>query len=248
MKKLLSILLILANIWACSSSRDTANMTPDEHFGYAMELYNDMDYELAISEFQTILLQYPGSIVNDDAQYYLGLAYFNKEQFLLSAYEFSKLIRDIPGSPFVPDAQYMLAEAYYRLSPPYPLDQAYTKKAIEEFQAFIEFFPTNERVEEAEIKIREMNDKLAEKEYRSAMIYEKMGYNLAAIEYYGGVVESYHDTRFAPLALYNKIQLQLQRNMTGAALRDITDFLSRYPSHPRAVELQSAQNMILSGS
>ncbi|MFC2082282.1 outer membrane protein assembly factor BamD, partial [Bacteroidota bacterium] len=125
--------LALIILWGCSAKVDTTLFAPDEHFNYAFSLYENEDYDLAVREFQSILLQYPGSTVNDDAQFYLASTYFNRAQYLLSVYEFAKLLRDIPTSPFVPQSQFMLAEAYYRLSPPFALDQAYTKKAIEEF-------------------------------------------------------------------------------------------------------------------
>jgi outer membrane protein assembly factor BamD len=232
----------------CAGTKDTANMTPQEHFDYAMELYNEEDYELTLNELQTILLQYPASVINDDAQYYIGLTYHKREQFLLAAYEFSKLIRDIPASPFVPEAQFMLAESYYQLSPPYQLDQVYSKKAIDEFQAFIDYFPVDKKVEESEKKIAELNDKLAEKEFRSAVIYEKMEYLNAAIDYYGLVAETYHDTQYAPIALYNKIQIQNDKNRRGDVLNDIADFLTRYPDHQYASELSELQETLLAGN
>ncbi len=246
--KALAALFIILLIIGCSGARDTSTMTPQEHFDYAMELYNEEDYEIVLNELQTIILQYPASVINDDAQYYIGMTYMKREQFLLAAYEFSKLIRDIPASPFVPEAQYMLAESYYLLSPPYQLDQVYSKKAIEEYQAFIDYFPVDPKVEEAEKKIAELNDKLAQKEYRSAVIYEKMEYLNAAIDYYGLVAETYHDTQYAPLALYNKIQIENDKNRRGEVLNDIADFLARYPDHRYAVELASLQETILAGN
>ncbi|WKZ69080.1 MAG: outer membrane protein assembly factor BamD [Melioribacteraceae bacterium] len=243
MKLLLAIAAIIFII-GCSGSKDTTLMTPDEHYQYAFEFFKDEDYIEAQSEFQSILLQYPGSAVNDDAQYYLGLTYFKREQYLLAAYEFSKLIRDIPASEFVPEAQYMLAESYYQLSPPYPLDQAYTQKAIEEFQAFIDYFPLSPKVEEAELKIQEMNHKLAEKLYNNAVIYEKMDYYKAAIKYYGDVQEIYHDTEFGPTALYKKIQLEVNREDYSSAKKDINTFLARYPDHNLAKDIQQIEERI----
>lgn len=87
----------------------------------------DEDYEEAVREFQSILLQYTGSSINDDAQYSLAFTYFKREQYLLSAYEFSKLIRDTPASDFVQDSQFMLAESYFQLSPSYQLEQSFSK-------------------------------------------------------------------------------------------------------------------------
>lgn len=247
-KIIINLIIIFGLIFvvsACSSSKDTTTMTAEQHFEYVMEIYEDQDFEESVREFQTLLLQYPGSVITDDAQYYLGMSYFHREQFLLAAYDFSKLIRDIPASQFVPDAQFKLADSYCQLSPPYQLDQAYTKKAIDEFQAYIDFFPTSPSVEEAEQKIKELNEKLAEKDYRSALIYEKMEYNRAAIQYYTQVTETYHDTKFAPMALHRKILLENQRALFTEALEDIKDFLSRYPDNDRAKELTELQEFLV---
>ena len=244
MKLTLAFIAVLFMV-GCGSSVDTTLLSPEEHYDYALKLFMDEDYLEAQHEFQSILLQYPGSAINDDAQYYLGFNYFKREQFLLAAYEFSKLIRDIPASEYIPDAQYMLAESYYELSPPYQLDQSYTKKAIEEFQAFIDYFPLNPKVEEAELKINTMNKKLAEKLYSNAVIYEKMGYILAAMMYYGEVQEIYHDTDYGPLALMKKIQLEVNYEKNSDAKKDINNFLARYPDHESAKEVQLLEEQLL---
>lgn len=244
-KKSVFVFLITIFIWNCSGSVDTTKFNAEEYFNYAMELYNQEDYEKAVLEFQNIILQYSGTTFNDDAQFYLGMTYYKREQYLLAAYEFSKLIRNTPASEFVPSSQYMLAESYYQLSPPYQLDQTYTKKSIEEFQAFVDFFPADPKVEEAEGKIKAMTEKLAEKEYQSAVIYEKMDYSKAAIKYYGLVADSYHDTKFAPMALYDKIKLQLSKGYINDVLADISVFLSRYPDNSVSKELQQIEVSLL---
>ena len=243
--KIFSSILILTFIIGCSNALDTSKFSAEEFYNYVYKLYNDEDYELAVQEFQSFLLQYSGSAFNDDAQFYLGMTYFKRDQYLLGAYEFSKLIRNIPASPYVPDAQFMLAESYYQLSPPYQLDQTYTKKAIEELQAFIDFFPANAKVGEAEQKIKTLTEKLAEKDYESAVIYEKMEYENAAIKFYGSVVETYHDTKYAPMALYNKIKLEMKKGLKNDALTDISVFLNRYPDNSDAKELKENETQLM---
>ena len=184
MKYFILVIMFAGIFWGCSSSVDTINFTPDERLAYAMKIYNDEDYEDALNEFQAIVLQYPGNAIVDDAQFYLGQTRFQRDEYLLAAYEFSKLVKNMPASEFVPQAQYMLAECYYQLSPNYSLDQKYTKKAIEEFQAFIDFFPSNEKVPDAEKKITELNNKLAYKDIVIARIYVKLEYYSAALNYY----------------------------------------------------------------
>jgi outer membrane protein assembly factor BamD len=244
MKQILLIFLLGLFFFGCSSSIDTVNLGSQERLDYAISLYNDEDYELAVNEFQAIILQYPGNAVVDDAQFYLASSRFKRGELILAAFEFSKLIKNMPVSEFVPQAQLMLAESYYELSPNYTLDQKYTKKAIEEYQAFLDFFPANPSVPEAEKKIHELNEKLAQKEYNNALIYEKLEYYTAALKYYDTVLEVYHDTRFAPMASYNKISLLMARDRKRDALDEISKFLLRYPNDERNKEIESLKTSL----
>ncbi|PID62528.1 MAG: outer membrane protein assembly factor BamD [Ignavibacteriae bacterium] len=238
MKKAFFIIIIVIGLWNCSNIKDTSAFTAEQHLEYAKQLMTDEDYDEAIREFKTIIMQYSGTPVNDDAQYFLAFTYFKKEQYLLAVYEFSKLIRDITTSEYVQDAQYMLAESYYNLSPNYQLEQSYTKKAIEEFQNFIEFFPLHPKVSEAEKKIDELYVKFAAKEFNNAEIYEKMEYYNAAINYYKNVKDTYHDSEYAPLAQYRLIKLLVKRNRNDEALRNIAEYIKNYPNDKNVSELQ----------
>jgi outer membrane protein assembly factor BamD len=162
----------------------------------------------------------------------------------MAAYEYSRLIKNMPASKLVPEAQYMLAECYYRLSPDYSLEQKYTLKAIEELQAFIDFFPTDPKVPESEHKITEMNEKLAHKEYYTAYIYTKLDYYNAAIISYDNVIENYHDTPYASLALYDKIKLLVQLKRNDEALASIAKFIEKYPDDAHVQELDKIKTTI----
>lgn len=230
LKKLLVFSFLGLLLTSCSGSLDTSNLSAEERLAHSIKLYEDEDYEEAAKEFEALLLQFPGSAVSDDAQFYLGMTRYKRGEYIIAAYEFSKLIKGMPTSEFVPEAQYMLAECYYQLSPDYSLDQKYSKKAIEEFQAFIDFFPLDSKVAEAEKKINELNDKLARKEFDTARIYEKLEYTKAALKYYDNVMEIYHDTKYAPLAHYDKINLLLSKNRNQEALDAANSFLQKYPN------------------
>lgn len=238
MHKIIILALLLLLTWGCSSSLDTTNMNHEERLAYAIKLYDQEDYDDAINELQALILQYPGSAIIDDSQYYLALSRYKRGEYILAAFEFSRLIRNISASEYLPQAQFMLAECYYELSPNVNLDQTYSKKAIEEYQAFIDFFPLNEKVFEAEKKISELNNKLARKEFEIAVIYEKLEYYSASLKYYDNVLEIYHDTQYAPLALYNKIFILEQRNQNGKAIEEAAKFIDKYPDHKNFNEVK----------
>ena len=231
-------------VWGCSSSADLTDLKPEDHLQNAIKLYEDEDYEDAVREFESILLQYAGSSIIDDAQYYLGMTRYKRGEYIIAAYEFSKLLKNIPASPFVPDAQFMLAECYYELSPNFNLDQSYTSKAIQEYQAFIDFFPLNEKVQEAETKINELNTKLAKKNIMIARIYEKLSYYTASLKYYEYVVETYHDTEYAPEALYSKIMLLIDRDREDEALADMKKFMLLFPNDENADQIKELKESL----
>jgi len=244
MKKTIVPVILALLIFACSSTEDTTDMTPEERLAYSIRLYENEDYEEAAKEFDAIILQYPGSSIIDDAQYYIGLTRYKREEYIIAAYQFSKLIKSMPSSEFLADAQYMLADSYYELSPDFTLDQQYTKKAIEEFQVFVDFFPLNEKVVEAEKKIIELNDKLAKKEYVAANIYYKMEYYIAALKYLDSVMEVYHDTQYAPLALYDKINILVERKRNDEALAEAQKFIEKYPDHENFKDVEKIKTSL----
>lgn len=243
-KLFISVSTLLLIIWGCGSTTNLVDLPADDRLKAAILMFEDEDFEEAATEFEAIMLQFPGNSVVDDAQYYLGLCRYERGEYILAAYEFSKLIKNMPASEFVADAQFMLAESYYELSPNYNLDQKYTAKAIEEYQAFVDFFPLNEKVAEAERKINELNNKLARKEYTIAVIYEKMDYYTAALKYYDGVVETYHDTEYAPLSMYRKIKLLMDREREDEALTEMKKFIRLYPGDENSEEIESLKNSL----
>jgi outer membrane protein assembly factor BamD len=243
-KTLIFLPFLILFFIGCASTVDTANMTSDQRFKYAMDFYNDEEYDRAIQEFDAIMLQFPGNEIVDDAQFYLAKCRLARTEYILAASEFSRLIRNMPASSFVPESQYNLAECYYKLSPPFPLDQRYTKKGIEEFQAYIDFFPTDPKVPEAEVKIKELNDKLAHKAFNAAVIYEKMDYNIAAVAYYDNVETTYFDTQYAPMASYNKINVLIGLKRNNEALKEIENFLIKYPQDANYIKVEELKTKL----
>ncbi len=227
---MLSIILMGGILGGCSSKEVAVGIPPEDRFERAKGLYDKGDYLEAINEFTVITLQYPGSTVAGDAQFYLGESRYKRGEFLLAAYEFQTLIRNMPASPRVPEAQYRVGLSYYQLAPKSRLDQQYTRRAIDALQAFVEYYPQSEYVADAAAKISELNGRLAKKEYDAARLYATMEYYKAALQYYDLVIDKFHDTEYAPLAYLEKTELLVNRRKFQEARTEIDQFLSKYPN------------------
>lgn len=225
-----SCLILVLVVAGCGSSEPTEQLSAEKRFNVGMRLFNAGEYLDAIEEFRIVTLQFQGSGVADAAQYYLAECRYRREEYILAAYEYDQLVRTMPSSPYVSKARYKRAMCYYKLSPPYYLDQNYTRKAIDEFQSFIEYNPTDSLVHEAENKIMEMNTKLAEKDYNDGVIYMKMEYYRAAAIYFEDVIEKYHDTPFAELAQLKKAEALSERKRYTEAMSELEVFYKKYPN------------------
>ena len=228
-------ILLIANfaviLAGCGSTDVSQTMGVEERFAHAKKLYDNGDFVEAVNEFTVITLQYPGSAFAADAQYYLGECRFGRGEFLLAAFEYSVVKRNYAASPRVADAQYKIALSYYNLSPKSSLDQQYTRRAIDELQSFVEYYPGHEKAPDADAKIRELTSRLAKKQYENAVQYVKMSYYRSALFYFDEVIEKYHDTEFAPLAFVGKTELLISRDRYKEARDEITKFISRYPNN-----------------
>ena len=133
---------------------------------------------------------------------------------------------------------------YYNLSPDSPLEQSYTIRAIDEFQSFIEYNPAHDLVNDAEGKIKELNNRLAKKLFDTAQLYLKMEYYKSATIYFSSVVDKYHDTPFAEPALLGKVKSLIPRKKYDEAKQEVDKFLQRYPESSLKNEAQSLSHDI----
>lgn len=219
--------LVLAG---CGGGEVTKVMSVEDRFAHAKELFDKGNHLEAVNEFTVITLQYQGSAFAADAQFYLGECRFARAEYLLAAFEYSVVKRNYPASPRVADAQYKLGVCYYSLSPRSSLDQQYTRRALDELQSFVEYYPSHEKAVDAEGKIKELTVRLAKKQYDTAKLYRTMEYYRAALYYYDDVIEKYHDTEYAPLSSIDKVELLMGRKRYADAAAEAKRFLERYPN------------------
>jgi len=222
--------LIIAFVWGCGGRKPDPNWTAEEYFHYAKQKYDDEDYFDAVNDFTVVILRFAGSSVADSAQYYLACSHFYMDEYIISAAEFEKLINNMAQSPLVPDAQYMLAESYYQLSPRAALDQEYTIKALREFQSFVEENPLNQHRTEAEKKIAELREKLAQKQWLNAELYRKMQEYNSSLIYYDVIIEKYYDTDYAEKAQYGKSLVYMDMKDYLKAKEQLLLFKEKFPN------------------
>jgi outer membrane protein assembly factor BamD len=217
-------------IVGCGSEEATKQLSAEERFDNGMKAFKDEDYLTAIEEFKIVSLQYIGSKFADSAQFYLAECRYLRDEYILAAFEYDVLVRSMPSSIFVSRARFRRATCFYELSPNSILDQNYSRKAIDEYQAFLEYHPTDTLVSLAEHRINELNTKLAQKDFENGMTYMHMEYYKAATYYFDLVLDKYHDTQYAEPAYLKKAEALTNRKKYSDAKETLEKFREKYPS------------------
>lgn len=225
---LFSPFLLLA---ACSDSSQTLNsITTEERFRRGMEELEDEDYQEAQQVFNTIILQDPASDYADDAQFYLAESYFRNGEYKLAAFNYNRLRTSFPNSPFYKQAFFRSGEAYYYSALSYDRDQRESKFAIDVYRAFSTYYGADSLAPVAKARIKELENKLAQKDYMTAELYWRMDEYAAALVYYDKVIESNPGTEYFQLAAVGKIKALRELDRRSEALDAARKFISENPS------------------
>lgn len=174
-------LLVLA---ACGSNGPPAELSPPDLFAWSQTNFDEEDYGSASSGFQAFILRDPLSPLTDSAQYMLAESQLRDGKALEAAEEFSRLATGRPNSPWADDAQYGACRAYHEASPKVSLSQEFTRRAIEECQRLLQFFPASDLQDEARGQLEAAHAKLAEKSFSIGEYYFRNEFYESARLYY----------------------------------------------------------------
>lgn len=194
---------------ACGSGGRIAYDSPQEAFGKGRALYEEGKYDQAVTYFQGVFSFGRTHQWAADAQLYLARAYRENDEHLLAANEYERFTKIYRADPRIAQVNFEWAETYFMMSPAPALDQSDTKRAIQEFQLFMERFPNDPLVEQAQEKIVELRTKLAEKQFATGRLYERRELFEAAALSYEAVFDLYPDTPWAQPALVRAMDMYI---------------------------------------
>jgi outer membrane protein assembly factor BamD len=239
-----SLLYIILSvfIYSCSSS-EGSDIKTEQAFRIAKRKFDDKDYLEAIDDFSLIKIKFPGTSVSDKAQFYLADSYYHRDEYILAAYEYESMLKNYPLSPLLPETRYKLGLCYYNLSPKYSLDQEFSRYAIEELELYIELYPEDKHVRDAEKKLNELKDKLAYKNYRTGILYMKMDDYKAAALYFKSVYEEYVDSDWADDAMIGEADALINAKKNDEAKKVLERF---YKLFPKSTLKSKADNLMRS--
>lgn len=188
---------------ACSKYQKVLKSTDlDYKYQMAVGYYNEEKYNKAYPIFDELLTLYRGTQKAADVYYYFAYTNYHLKDYILAAYHFKNFQKTFPNHEKSEEASFMVGYCYYLESPVYSLDQAYTYKAINELQLFVNTHPESERLIECNNLISGLRSKLELKSYEMAKQYYDMEYYQSAVVAFSNTLNDYPDTEYRQELMY----------------------------------------------
>ncbi len=191
MKKI-SLIAVLAMLLMGCGEFNKVQKTDDFEYKYevAKSYFVDGHYARASQLFGDLLAYLKGTQYGEECLYMLAMSNFNNQDYESAATYFRKYYQSYPKGIYVEYAHYYSGLSLYRQTPDPRLDQSSTTEAIDELQSFLDYYPGTTLKEVTQEMLYTLQDKLVDKEYRSAKLYYDLGTYVGNSTYGGSNYEA----------------------------------------------------------
>lgn len=240
-KKWFFLLIFSLFLFSCSDFNKVVKSTDYEYkYKKAIEYYTAGDYNRANTLFQDLVYVYRGTSKGDELYYNYAQSLFKQNDYILAGHYFKSIIDQYPRSKHAEESQFMVGYCFYSDSPSPKLDQEVSQKAVDAFLLFINVYPFSERVQEANLLIDELHEKVAYKSFLNAKLYYDMGYYKSAVIALSNSLNDYPSTKYREELRYllfksrfslavNSIE-EKKRDRLGEARDEYFNFVDEYPN------------------
>ncbi len=236
----IGLVLILVVLSSCGDYNKIVKST-DYEFKYkkAVEYYEDGEYVRAGTLFKELVNIYRGTTRSDKIYYYYAKSMIGQKDYLMAGHYFKSLVGEYPTSEYAEEAQFMVGYCSYLISPKPRLDQQVTQQAIDAFELYINLYPYNDRVDEANRLVDELVDKLVYKSYLSARLYYDFENYKASVIALDSSLEKYPESKYREELKYMLLKSKYllatksvavkQMDRYSNALDEYFSFIDEYP-------------------
>jgi len=163
-------------------------------FDRAMDAMQHGRYDVARLSLQTMINTYPDSEYVARAKLAVGDSWYaegGSAGLAQAEIEYKDFITFFPNMPEAAEAQLKVANIHFRQMEKPDRDFTHAKRAEEEYKQLIQQFPDSKLVPEAKQRLREVQEVLAEREFRIGHFYYVKESWAAAIARFKSLVDTY---------------------------------------------------------
>ena len=244
-----ALILLTVILSSCGSYNKIVKSTDYEYkYKKAIEYYEDGEYVRSGTLLKELVSIYRGTNRADKVYYYYAKSMIGQNDYLMAGHYFKTLIKEFPMSEYAEEAYFMDGYCSYLMSPKSRLDQTVTHEAIDAMQLYVNLYPFNDRVDEANRLIDEMNDKLVYKSYLSAKLYYDFENYKAAVIALNNSLSEHPDSKYREelmfMLLESKYMLAVgslfdkRQERLSSALDEYFSFIDEFPESKHIKEAE----------
>ncbi len=213
----------------------------------SLEDIENKRYDVARLTLQTLINTYPDSDYLADAKLAIADSYYEQGgsgPLTHAEVEYKDFITFFPNHPRVPEAQYRAAMTHYRQLEKPDRDPTHARRAEHEFQLLLRHYPDSEFVEDGRQKLVEVQEVLAEGQFRVGHFYYIKSSWWAAASRLMELVDRYpnYSQRDKALWMLGKVFQKNQYPLWEADADRAADYLARLvEQHPLSDYLDEAK-------
>ncbi|TVP74799.1 MAG: outer membrane protein assembly factor BamD [Gemmatimonadales bacterium] len=194
----LSMMAVLFVVGACASTSPWETMEAEEElWEFAMEAYEDEDWDDAIGAMEALMFRSPGFERMPELRMYLARAHFGKGEYLTAAAEFERFLQRYSNHGLAPEASLGVCRSHVRLAPNPQRDPEHTELAVTTCGQTASEFAGMNVAEEARDHRDEMTSRLAQRRLEQARFYQRRALHDSAIMYFQDLVDRFPETEQA---------------------------------------------------
>lgn len=251
----IGVFAILATSCRTNYEQIRTSNDPELILKTANEYYDNEDYFKAQGLYDIVIPFYRGKSEAQELFYRYAYTYFNTDEYILASHYFGSFAKTFYDSPKKEESEFMEAYSQYKLSPNHRLDQSYSQKAIEAFQQFANAHPLSPRVEQCNMLIDEMREKMEIKALDQGKLYIKLHQYQAATKSLENMLKDFPETsRGAEIRyliiksnfnLATKSIFTKQQERFEETIRKINQFKKKYSSSNYLAEIERIEKNCL---
>jgi len=243
-------LLIIAFAFGCSGyNKVLKSNNPEYKLQKAVEYYKAGECFKSLPIFDELIPILRGTQRSEEVYYYFAYNHYCTREYYLANFYFKNFVKNFPASKFTEECTFMAAMCSYQISPEYSLDQGQTKLAIDEFQLFMNRYPTSSLRDSCNTMIETLRLKLETKSFEVAKQYLKTENYKAAHQAFGNLFKDYPGTRFREEAMFLQVKSDylFAINSTESKMFErhestVKSYLNFVAAFPKSQWLKEAEN------
>ena len=192
-------------------------------------------YDVGRLTLQTLINTYPDSEYLSKAKLAIADSYYNEggvSGLTQAEAEYKDFITFFPTAPEAPEAQFRAGMAHFRLMAKADRDRTEAKLAEAEFKEFLLKYPDSAVMPRVKARLRQVQEVLAQGDYRIARFYYSKGANRAARSRFQEIAERYPNFSRADSALWYLGQTLERLRAPNEAAQFYARVITEHPLSP----------------